>query len=145
MRHAEFLGVLSGDELSRAFANMDVLAFPSQTETFGLVVLEALASGVPVVAMAGGGPKYTIAHGKTGFIAENFEEFASCVAVLMKDPEMVSSMREAGRRHAHESSWGHAFQNIYQTYRSHLAGAKASAINNHNRSLNDSVPVHPVS
>ena len=144
MRHAEFLGVLSGDELSRAFANMDVLAFPSQTETFGLVVLEALASGVPVVAMAAGGPKYTIAHGKTGFIAENFEEFASCVAVLMKDPEMVSSMREAGRRHAHESSWGHAFQNIYQTYRSHLAGAKASAINNHNRSLNDSVPVHPV-
>ena len=145
MRHAEFLGVLGGDDLSRAFANMDVLAFPSETETFGLVVLEALSSGVPVVAMATGGPKYTVEHGKTGFVAKNFEEFASYVAGLMKDPEMVSSMRAAGRRHAQESSWGHAFQNIYQTYRSHLADAKATARNRHTRSLNDSVPVQPVS
>ena len=145
MRHAEFLGVLGGDELSRAFANMDVLAFPSETETFGLVVLEALASGVPVVAMETGGSKYTVEHGKTGFVAKDFEEFASYVAGLMTNPEMVSTMREASRRHAHESSWGHAFQNIYQTYRLHLADAKGAALNNHARSMNDSVPVQPVS
>lgn len=145
MRHAELLGVLGGDQLSRAFANMDVLAFPSETETFGLVVLEALASGVPVVAMAAGGPKYTVEHGKTGYVARNFEEFASYVACLMTDPEMVSSMREAGRRQALASSWGSAFQNIYQTYRSHLVEAKATAMNNQTRSLNDSLPVQPVS
>lgn len=145
MRHAEFPGVLGGDELSRAFANMDVLAFPSETETFGLVVLEALASGVPVVTTATGGPKYIVEHGKTGFVAESFEEFASYVAGLVADPERVSTMREAGRRYAQDSSWGHAFQNIYQTYRLHLADAKATALNNHVRSLNDSVPVQPVS
>lgn len=145
MRHAEFLGVLGGDELSRAFANMDVLAFPSETETFGLVVLEALASGVPVVAMAKGGPKYTIEHGKTGFVAENFEEFASYVAGLMTGPQIVSRMREAGRRYAQSSSWAHAFQNIYQTYRSHLADATATARNNYTRSLNESVSIQPLS
>lgn len=145
MRHAEFLGVLGGDELSRAFANMDVLAFPSETETFGLVVLEALASGVPVVAMAAGGPKYTVEHGKTGYVARDFEEFASYVAGLIKDPQMVSTMREACRRHAQASSWGCAFQNIYQTYRSHLVEATATARNNHTRSLNDSLPAQPVS
>jgi glycosyltransferase involved in cell wall biosynthesis len=145
MRHAEFLGVLGGDDLSRAFANMDVLAFPSETETFGLVVLEALASGVPVVAMATGGPKYTVEHGKTGFIAENFVEFASYVAGLMSDPERVSSMRESGRRQAQSSSWNNAFQAIYQTYRLHLADAKSAAFNSHTRSLNDSVRVQSVS
>ncbi len=145
MRHAEFPGVLGGGELSRAFANMDVLAFPSETETFGLVVLEALASGVPVVTMATGGPKYTVEHGKTGFVAESFEEFASYVAGLVADPERVSTMREPSRRYAQESSWGHAFQNIYQTYRLHLADDKATALNNHVRSSNDSVPVQPVS
>lgn len=145
MRHAEFLGVLGGDDLSRAFANMDVLAFPSETETFGLVVLEALASGVPAVVMATGGPKYTVEHGKTGFVANNFEEFACYIAELMTHPEMVSSMREAGRRHANESSWSHAFQDIYRTYRLHLTDAKATAASNHTRSLNDSVPVQPFS
>ena len=141
--HANSQACLHDDDLSRGFANMDVLAFPSETETFGLVVLEALASGVPVVAMAAGGPKYTIAHGKTGFVAENFEEFASCVARLMNDREMVSSMREEGRRHAQASSWGQAFHNIYQTYCSHLADATVLGINNFTRSLNDSVPVAP--
>ncbi|MGC1871562.1 MAG: glycosyltransferase [Acidobacteriaceae bacterium] len=144
MHHAEFLGVLRGEELSRAFANMDVLAFPSETETFGLVVLEALASGVSVVAMATGGPKYTVEHGKTGFIAGNFDEFASHVASLMTNPEMVTRMRGEGRRHAHENSWAHAFQNIYETYRSYLDGAKATARNNYPRSLNDSVPAQPL-
>jgi phosphatidylinositol alpha 1,6-mannosyltransferase len=144
MRHAEFSGVLGGNNLSRAFANMDVLAFPSQTETFGLVVLEALASGVPVVAMATGGPKYTVDHGKTGFVARNFEEFAFYVSRLMTDAEMVASMREASRRHARANSWGHAFQNIYQTYRSYLADAPIAALNNFTRSLNDPVPAQPI-
>lgn len=145
LQHAEFPGVLSGNELSRAFANMDVLAFPSETETFGLVVLEALASGVPVVVTATGGPKYTVQHGKTGFVAGNFEEFTFYVAALMTDPELVTSMRKAGRRHANSSSWESAFQNICQTYQSQLAGSQATALNDNNRSMNDSVRAQPVS
>ena len=66
MRQAEFTGVLTGPELSRTFANFDVLAFPSETDTFGLVVLEAFASGVPAVVTDRGGPQYTVRHGSSG-------------------------------------------------------------------------------
>lgn len=100
LRRSEFTVVLRGDELSRAFATMDVLAIPSETDTFGLIVLEALASGVPVVAMASGGPKYTVEHRKTGWLACNFDEFSAHVASLITDPNMEASVREAGREHA---------------------------------------------
>ncbi|MHB1858019.1 MAG: glycosyltransferase [Acidobacteriaceae bacterium] len=142
---AEFAGVLTGNELSRAYANMDVLAFPSETETFGLVVLEALASGVAAVVTATGGPKYTVQHGKTGYVARNFEEFAAYVAILMTTPDMLSSMRKAAREYAKASSWDSAFQNIYQTYCSQLSVPMAAALmHDNNRSLNDSARAHTV-
>ncbi len=120
LQQAEFPGVLKGAELSRAYANMDVLAFPSETETFGLVVLEALASGVPAVVTSVGGPKYTVQHGKTGFVAENFEEFRDFVAALIVQPETLASMRMAARQYAQSASWEQAFQEIYQGYARYL-------------------------
>ena len=69
MAHAEFTGALTGRDLSRAFANMDFFVFPSETDTFGLAVLEALASGVPALVSSVGGPKYNVQHCKTGYIA----------------------------------------------------------------------------
>lgn len=64
---AEFAGVLRGEELARAFARMDVLVFPSHTDTFGNVVLEALASGVPAVVTRDGGPKFMVRDGVRGW------------------------------------------------------------------------------
>lgn len=128
LRHAEFPGVLTGKELSRAYANMDVLAFPSETETFGLVVLEALSSGVAAVVTDLGGPKYTVQHGKTGYIAKNFDEFTSHVATLMTGPDVLSSMRKAAREYAQSSSWDVAFQNIYKAYGSHLDTPEAATL-----------------
>lgn len=116
MRQAEFTGLLTGKELSRTFANMDVLAFPSETETFGLVVLEALASGVPAVVTAGGGPKFTVQHGKTGFVAKNFDEFVACTAILLVQPELLAAMREAARRYALSTSWERIFEDMYEAY-----------------------------
>ena len=98
MRQAEFTGVLTGPELSRTFANFDVLAFPSETDTFGLVVLEAFASGVPAVVTDRGGPQYTVRHGSSGYVARNFDEFVSYTARLMAQPELLSAMRVGGAR-----------------------------------------------
>jgi glycosyltransferase involved in cell wall biosynthesis len=99
---------------------MDVLAFPSETDTFGLVVLEALASGVPAVVTAMGGPKYTVQPGKTGYVAANFDEFVASVALLLARPDLLSSMRIAARQYALSTSWGPIFDGMYKAYEHHL-------------------------
>jgi glycosyltransferase involved in cell wall biosynthesis len=116
MRQAEFTGVLTGQELSRAFANFDLLAFPSETDTFGLVVLEALASGVPAVVTDRGGPQYTVRHGSSGYVAHNFEEFVSYTVRLMAQPELLSLMRVAAREQALTTSWDRIFEGMYEAY-----------------------------
>lgn len=117
MRHAEFIGWLTGEDLSRAFANMDAFVFPSETDTFGLSVLEALASGVPAVVSPSGGPKYTVEHGKSGYVANHRDEFASSLAILMTQPEFHDSMRLAARQRALSiSSWGQIFAGMYKAY-----------------------------
>ncbi|HLI75966.1 MAG TPA: glycosyltransferase, partial [Acidobacteriaceae bacterium] len=63
---ATFTGVLRGEALAAAYANMDLLVFPSHTDTFGNVVLEALASGVPAIVTPNGGPSHIVQHGVTG-------------------------------------------------------------------------------
>jgi glycosyltransferase involved in cell wall biosynthesis/predicted metal-dependent phosphoesterase TrpH len=65
---ATFLGWLSGDDLAAAYATADLFLFCSQTDTFGQVVLEAQASGLPVVAVAAGGPAELISHGRSGVL-----------------------------------------------------------------------------
>jgi len=116
MRQAEFTGVLTGPELARAFANFDMLAFPSETDTFGLVVLEAFASGVPAVVTDRGGPQFTVRHGSSGYVAHEFEEFVAYTAGLMAQPDLLSAMRMAARRQAMETSWDRIFEGMYETY-----------------------------
>jgi glycosyltransferase involved in cell wall biosynthesis len=96
---------------------MDAFVFPSETDTFGLAVLEALASGVPAVVAPRGGPAYTVEHGKSGYVAKNFDEFASLVAILMTQPELHDSMRLAARhRGLSIGSWDQIFAGMYKTY-----------------------------
>ena len=116
MRQAEFSGVLTGEKLSRAFANMDVFAFPSETDTFGLAVLEALASGVPAVVTAHGGPKYTVQNGETGFVAADFDDFVKTTVILLTQPSLLSSMRTAAREYALSTSWDQIFNGMYRAY-----------------------------
>lgn len=115
-RQAEFTGVLMGAELSRTFANFDVLAFPSETDTFGLVVLEAFASGVPAVVTDRGGPQYTVRHGRTGYVARNFDEFVDFTATLLTKPDLLSAMRVAAREQALSTSWDRIFEGMYEVY-----------------------------
>jgi phosphatidylinositol alpha 1,6-mannosyltransferase len=124
MQHAEFSGWLAGKDLSRAFADMDAFVFPSETDTFGLAVLEALASGVPAVVAPRGGPAYTVEHGKSGYIAKNFDEFASLLTMLMTRPELHHSMRlEARHRALSMSSWEQIFAGMYKTYERYTRSA----------------------
>jgi len=120
LQQAEFTGVLHGEDLSRAFANLDILAFPSETDTFGLVVLEALASGVPAVVTAKGGPQYIVRHGRSGYVARTFEEFVFCTATLLTQPELLAGMRVAARRQALANNWDGTFEDMYETYKRHL-------------------------
>jgi glycosyltransferase involved in cell wall biosynthesis len=117
MQHAEFNGWLSGSDLSRAYAGLDAFVFPSETDTFGLAVLEALASGVPAVVAPRGGPAYTVEHGRSGYIANHFDEFASLLTDLMTQPELHDSMRLGARHRALSiSSWEQIFSSMYKTY-----------------------------
>jgi glycosyltransferase involved in cell wall biosynthesis len=116
VRHADFTGALIGRDLSRAFANMDALVFPSETETFGLVVLEALASGVPAIVGGRGGPKFSVQHGRTGFVCEESHDFAGYAAMLMNRPYLLATMRTAAREYALSTSWEKIFEGMYEAY-----------------------------
>lgn len=112
---AEFPGVLQGEALYAAYANMDLFVFPSHTDTFGNVVLEALASGVPAVVTPDGGPRSIIREGITGAIA-NDDEFAAAVATTLADPGRHASMRVAARAYALTASWDSVFDGVYAGY-----------------------------
>ena len=125
MRNVLFTGVLTGEDLSRAFANMDVFVFPSETDTFGLVVLEAMASGVPAIVSPGGGPKYTVQHGKNGFVAHNPAEFSRLIEALLTQPDLLASFRAAARESAVSASWNQVFERMYGTYEGYLRTSAA--------------------
>jgi phosphatidylinositol alpha 1,6-mannosyltransferase len=112
---AEFTGVLRGEALARAYAGMDVFVFPSHTDTFGNVVLEALASGVPAVVTPDGGPKSLVQDGRTGFIARD-ADFADAIERILSDPVLHANMRAAARNYALSASWDAVFEGVYAAY-----------------------------
>jgi glycosyltransferase involved in cell wall biosynthesis len=116
MTRAEVTGFLDGERLAEAYANMDVFVFPSETETFGNVVQEANASGVPAIVTNQGGPKFIVRHGETGFIAENFDEFVRYSLLLMTDREKLAQMKNQAREFALSRSWDAVFESVYQAY-----------------------------
>jgi glycosyltransferase involved in cell wall biosynthesis len=124
--NAELAGVLRGEELSRAYANMDLFVFPSHTDTFGNVVLEALASGVPAIVTPDGGPRHIVRDGETGLIAQD-GDFAAAVASILRDPERHARMRQAARHYALSASWDAVFEGVYSAYNSILVKAPKTA------------------
>ena len=123
LRQAEFAGVLRGQALAEAYANMDVLVFPSHTDTFGNVVLEALASGVPAVVTPDGGPKYIVRDQETGFVTQD-DRFAGAIAELVRDRARLERMRLTAREYALGCSWDAVFERVYAGYETALAQEK---------------------
>jgi len=123
---AEFTGVLRGEALARAYAGMDVFVFPSHTDTFGNVVLEALASGVPAVVTPDGGPCSIVRDGETGYVRDD-AEFSSAIAGLLADPLRLAAMRQAARAYALTASWDAVFDQVYDVYGRQLDRSCSSA------------------
>jgi glycosyltransferase involved in cell wall biosynthesis len=117
---AEFTGVLRGEALSAAYAGMDLFVFPSHTDTFGNVVLEALSSGVPAIVTPDGGPASIVQDGVTGRIVPD-AGFAPAIAELMENREKHQRMRQAARAHALTQSWDSVFDGVYSGYQPILA------------------------
>ena len=116
LARATFTGVLEGEGLARAYADMDIFAFPSRTDTFGNVVQEALASGVPAVVTDSGGPRFIVRDGETGFVASSDEEFCDCVVALARNELLRRRMALAARRQVEKQSWDWVFDEVYAGY-----------------------------
>ena len=120
MPTAHFTGKLTGTDLSKAYASADVFVFPSTTETFGNVVLEALASGLPVVAADEGGPKDIIQNGKTGLLIEpqNEEAFFEAIVKLVDDQSYYQNMQKAALAYARSQNWESLCKELFGVYQS---------------------------
>ena len=102
--HASFLGWLQGDELARAYASADMFVFPSATDTFGQVILEAQASGVPTVALARGGPLSLIENGISGLLCEpDARVIAGALLELAASP-LLREQLDAGRARCRQAA-----------------------------------------
>ncbi len=116
VKNISLTGVQHGEELARTYANMDLVVFPSKTDAFGNVALEAMASGVPSVVMPEGGPKFLIEHGENGFVARNDEDFCEIVRQTIREPESLNAMRKNARRTALKYSWENICKSVFESY-----------------------------
>ena len=105
-----FTGHLQKEELSRAFASSDIFLYPSDSEAFGNVIVEAMASGLPVVAAGGVGSSSHVEVGKTGYLApaDDVNEFARYTRKLIEDDDLREKLGKNARQHAVKNyDWQH--------------------------------------
>ena len=114
-----FTGFLSGEDLAQAYASSDLFVFPSTTDTFGNVVLEAQASGLPVIVTDEGGPRENLVPGKTGFIVPSKEKkvLLDTLLSLVDDPPLREEMRLHAREYMENRSFETAFLQLWDSYR----------------------------
>jgi glycosyltransferase involved in cell wall biosynthesis len=112
---AFFTGCLGGEALAEAYASADIFAFPSTTDTFGNVVIEALACGLPCVVSDKGGPRELIRDGETGLItrALDADAFAGAIARLVREPGLRLKMSRAACDSVRHRDWSSAFAKFW--------------------------------
>ena len=114
-----FTGYVHGSELANIYANSTLFVFPSTTETFGNVVLEALACGTPVVASKSGGVQEIIQNGKTGILCEprNSSQMIDAICNLLANPFRIREMANEARKYALDQSWETIFSKLLKEYK----------------------------
>jgi glycosyltransferase involved in cell wall biosynthesis/predicted metal-dependent phosphoesterase TrpH len=121
---ATWLGWLDGDALAAAYASADIFCFASVTDTFGQVVLEAQASGLPVLAADAGGPRDLVTGDVNGLLREpTAEAFAEAIVTLAGSPLLRKRLAQAGLRSARERTWARALGRLATGYATALAEA----------------------
>jgi len=124
---ATFLGWLSGEDLPRAYASADAFLFCSSTDTYGQVILEAAASGLPIVAVAEGGPAALVENRHTGLLCRpDADHLAGTLLQLASSPQLRRQLGEAGARAARERSWERSMSQLAAGYRRALDAAAAA-------------------
>jgi len=116
LSHGTLTGTLRGAALADAYADFDLFAFPSVTETVGQVLQEALASGVPVVAMEAGGPKYMLTGAGGAVLADSHDDWIRKTVALALDADRRRELRMPARQTAIARSWSAVFDTVYQAY-----------------------------
>jgi glycosyltransferase involved in cell wall biosynthesis/predicted metal-dependent phosphoesterase TrpH len=125
--HATFLGWLAGEELPRAYASADTFLFCSSTDTYGQVILEAAASGLPIVAVAEGGPAALVENRHTGLLCRpDADHLAGTLLQLASSPQLRRQLGEAAARAARERSWERSMGQLAAGYRRALEPAAAA-------------------
>ena len=112
---AVFTGYLNGDDLATAYASADIFAFPSTTDTFGNVIIEAQASGLPVVVSDQGGPKELVEDGVDGVVTKalDAEDFCRGIRILAENQSLRQEMAGRARQKVTNRSWPNAFHNFW--------------------------------
>jgi len=112
---ALFTGYLAGEQLAEAYASADLFVFPSTTDTFGNVIIEAQASGLPVVVSDIGGPKELVEHGVNGLITKAHDpvEFARAIEQVVTDHNLRERMQAHARESVVHRSWPNAFKRFW--------------------------------
>lgn len=129
LRNASFLGWQDGDGLADAFAALDIFVHTGTAETFGQTLQEAMASAVPVVAPAAGGPLDLVTPGRNGLLyaPEDDDDLRRCVESLVNDPGRRQWMGTAGRLGAQRNTWQTLGDELLAHYDSVLPTAAAAA------------------
>ena len=112
---ALFTGYLTGTELATAYASADIFVFPSTTDTFGNVILEAQACGLPVIVSDSGGPKELVEDGMNGLItrSRDVDDFTQAIRSLIADAALRERMGNAARKSVIDRSWPNAFRKFW--------------------------------
>ena len=118
MPDAVFLGQLGGEALSTAYASADLFVFPSTTETFGNVIVEAMASGIASVCAREGGASGVVQHGVTGVLSapRDASDFAAAIERLLDAPAQREAMAMQALEFARRQSWPAIFQRMLESY-----------------------------
>ncbi|OLB15188.1 MAG: hypothetical protein AUH07_03240 [Gemmatimonadetes bacterium 13_2_20CM_70_9] len=120
-----FKGLLARDEVLRAYASADVFVLPSLFEPFGIVLLEAMAAGLPVVASRVGGIVDVVEDGKTGLLVppRNPQAIADAIERLLSNPTLRQRMGAEARMRAPAYSWEELVPRILEVYREAMVEA----------------------